>query len=325
MTLTTPAPPEDLIENPRGAQRESAYSLSMPLMLFGGLSERWLLKESGDVHWNMLCEDLQTPSGELADVQGERLYASFMRVRIEATDHLQTLRENDRLDLSASLSRFGNKRFYSLLEYRSGARRICCTMNTVFTSREADNKSLARSRPKVLDASTCHVHAFVPPFGQGYHLVKEAAFTGSRSTPDPLVSLCGVPFEFGDGDLFSCEYTINPYHDLNGVNLLYFASYPRINDVCERVYVQRLAAERGVAEDWALSAAPLARDVFYYGNADLGDTIVFRLSSCEFLDGNVVKLHSVLTRKHDGFRMADIFTLKQLARPSSEYAALWRA
>jgi probable biosynthetic protein (TIGR04098 family) len=317
---------QDYIQNPNSPEPIGDYSLGMPHMLFGGLSERWLLKESGDVHWRLICRDLQTLSGDLTDALNERLYASFLRVRIESNCHFQHFRENDPINLTILLSRFGNQRFYSSLLYRSANREIRCLMNTVFISREFDNKSLARSKPQQIEISKCYVHDVVPLFGQGYHTVKEAAFSNVSLFSEPILFLGNQPFQWNDSPKFSMEYNLNPYYDLNGVNLLYFASYARIHDVCERQYIHKnydFLTSMPIKEDWAQVAAPLSRDIFYYGNADLSDIITFRLYSCEFVSNHVVKMHSALFRKGDQFRIADIFTLKQLADPSSQFALLW--
>jgi probable biosynthetic protein (TIGR04098 family) len=292
-------------------------------MLFGGLSERWLLKQSGDSHWNLVCRDLQTPSVELVDLEDERLYASFMRVRIETPGDLLDFRESERLRLAAQVSRFGTKRYYSSLLYQSAEHEqtIRCWMGTVFTTRETDNKSLARARPKYLDASACHVHAVVPPLGQGYQRLKDVSLNGAAST-DPLLRLGSEDFRGQPGRVFEMEYFINPYHDLNGVNLLYFASYPRIHDVCERVYFQRLALEYGIREDWALSSSVQARDVFYYGNADIGDRLLFRIVSLDRTSEPGVKVQSALFLG-DGTRMADIFTVKRLTPSAAGYRDWW--
>lgn len=39
------------------------YTLGMPQLICGALSERWLFKEAGDIHWGMLTSDLGAPSG----------------------------------------------------------------------------------------------------------------------------------------------------------------------------------------------------------------------------------------------------------------------
>src|SRR5262249_18016142 len=129
-------------------------------------------------------------------------------------------------------------------------------------------------------------------------------------TSDPIVVLDGEAFNWTDETIFSMEYEVNPYHDLNGVYLLYFASYSRIHDVCERIHMNRMADARAGSQDWALCAATCARDVFYYGNADSGHRLLFRLHSCEFIPGGRVKLFSALYRADDGARIADIFTIK---------------
>ena len=56
------------------------YKLNMPQLLWGGLNESLLLKELGDVHWDQITQALETPSNELTDSRGERLYASFVRL-----------------------------------------------------------------------------------------------------------------------------------------------------------------------------------------------------------------------------------------------------
>ena len=57
----------------------AATRLNMPQMALGGLSESWLFKELGDIHWRLITRGLGTPSHEIADANGERLYATFTR------------------------------------------------------------------------------------------------------------------------------------------------------------------------------------------------------------------------------------------------------
>jgi probable biosynthetic protein (TIGR04098 family) len=51
--------------------------VGMPQMALGFLSENWLLKELGDLHWDKLCNSLQRKSNDLVDSQGRRLYATL--------------------------------------------------------------------------------------------------------------------------------------------------------------------------------------------------------------------------------------------------------
>ena len=43
-----------------------------------GLSESWILKECGDIHWELLAELHRTCPEELADKEGNRLYPSIL-------------------------------------------------------------------------------------------------------------------------------------------------------------------------------------------------------------------------------------------------------
>jgi probable biosynthetic protein (TIGR04098 family) len=300
------------------------YSLGMTQMLFGGLSERWFLKECGDVHWNMICTDLGVSSGQIVGQTGERLYASFTRIRFESELNFRQFRENDRLRITGRLSRFGDKRYFSSLQWRSANAEINCSLSSVFISRELDNKNLARSRPRGMEASSCQYHTAVPPFGEGYRLFKAAVLKGLPLRESASVALCGHVFPLPDAAApgYTTTYAINPYHDMNGVSLLYFASYPRIHDICEREYVINRAPS-GSVPDWALASAPVARDIYYYGNADVNDTLEFRIVSSARTGASRISIHSALFRCRDGVRIADLFTVKQILSNVSDYAPLF--
>src|SRR4026208_1904067 len=73
-----------------------------PVMMVGmpqlgpyGLSENWLLRHFGDIHWRLISESLGTRSADLFDEDGNRLYASFIRVTWTATRPLSAFCESD--------------------------------------------------------------------------------------------------------------------------------------------------------------------------------------------------------------------------------------
>jgi probable biosynthetic protein (TIGR04098 family) len=294
----------------------------MPQMLFHGLSERWLLKESGDAHWRLICSDLGVPSGQLLSEDNDRLYASFTRIRYEATGNLQQMRENEPLELRGTLSRFGDKRYFSSLLWSSPTVEIRFQMSSVFIKRESDNKALSRLRPCGVHLSTCPLHSVMPVFAQEYQLWKAAVTQGQQSPEAKRPLLLSHTLSPEENATFETNYEINPYHDLNGVNLLYFASYGRIHDLGERDFVRRLTLPNPAESDWALAAAPLARDIFFFANADIGDVLTFRVHSAENFGTARIGLHTSLTRQVDGCRIADLFTLKEVAA-SSGYASLF--
>jgi len=313
-----------------GVERESSadggvtrvtYNLGMPQLICDALSERWIFKEAGDLHWKMLTSDLGVPSGELADEAGERLYASFVRFRMESTVPLGAYAENETLAASGVLSRFGDKRFFSEVTFTGARGTIKVEMGTVFVTRRTDNKSLSRATPQQLGRAKSKIHATVPALGQGYQRVKRLALEGAPPADGrPLIELAGEPFDCAENATDVVPYEVNPFYDFNGASLLYFASYPRIHDVCERALLNPRLARAGRvngAADSAFVLKPVARDISYFGNADAGDRLSFRLRKMEAV-GRRLKVWSTLSREEDGGRIADLFTVKEAAEGVAE-------
>jgi hypothetical protein len=65
--------------------------------------------------------------------------------------------------------------------------------------------------------------------------------------------------------------------------------------------------------DWALRSGTSARDVFYFGNLDLGQSIDGELKNAVFAaDEREAELHTVLFEASQGRRIAELFTSKKL-------------
>ena len=274
--------------------------INMPQMCLEALSENWLFKEAGSAHWDLLCEGLETSSSELKDDIGNRLYATFVRIRTNGSGNLSDFQENERYEFESKLSRFGMGMFFSNIDFKSEKNNIKIDMMTSFSVRKStgDNKSLAKSQPTMESCNIPQVSEF-PVFGNEYRLIKK----GDLKT----FFFKDYIFNITEKELFSFEYSINPYYDLNGVGLLYFAAYPIINDFCEFQYFKSIENE----EKWEENYCTLFRDVMYYANCDSRDKIKYILNSVENLSDNKVKLCSTLFRKSDGLIMARIFTIKQ--------------
>ena len=121
----------------------------------------------------------------------------------------------------------------------------------------------------------------------------------------------GHKFTVREDAIYEREYQINPYLDLNGVNLLYFAAYPTINDVCEASFFNEQHPDK-IKEHWAKEAYTAARDIYYMNNCNLNDSIIYRIHEATFLSDNKVGIASSLIRKSDGNHLARIFTVKQI-------------
>ena len=273
--------------------------INMPQLCLEALSENWLFKEAGSLHWDLLCEGLGTSSSELKDDLGNRLYATFVRIRIDGNANLSDFKENNPFEFKAELSRFGMGMFFSNTNFGSVDNNIKIEMMTSFSVRKStgDNKSLAKSQPTVEHCDIKQYSEF-PAFGNEYRLIKKNELK-TFFYKDYI-------FHISDEQLFTFEYSLNPYYDLNGVGLLYFASYPVINDFCELQFFNSQGQLK-----WEENYFTLFRDVMYYANCDSRDKIIYVLNSVENLSERRVKLCSTLIRKSDGMMMARVFTIKQ--------------
>ncbi len=283
---------------------ERKYKLNMPQLLWGGLSENWLLKELGDVHWQQITNALNTSSDQLTDSRGERLYASFVRLYWSGAN-ISHFSENDGLELKSELSRYGSKMFFSETEGMGDSGKFKANLMSVFSTREAsDNTKLKKGALKAeIDSDTVKLHAKLPAVAKEYLENKGEIFDENNQIRPEGIS----PF------IYQQEYVIDAYDDINGVGLLYFASYPKINDKCERNYVRSQYDLKG---DWLEVAGVISRDIHYYGNANSGEKLIYELNGLE-QEGDKITLHSTLYRAKDQQLIAKVYTIKQLVDSSS--------
>ncbi|MDB3953323.1 hypothetical protein N9452_05520 [Alphaproteobacteria bacterium] len=274
------------------------YELGMPALGYLGLSEAWLCRELGDLHWNLICDGLNTVSSRLEDSIGNRLYATFTRLKYSFEPGLGGFKENDQLILDAEISRYGASLFFSEAKGTShsvtsdkaspAAATITATLMSTFSSREGhNNKALARGEPILPPDFSIPEQTTMPEFGQVYRKHRGLIWT------DPI---------------FETEYELNPFYDINGVSLVYFAAYPLIADICELRFTKTAYAERGID---ALEMGTIERDVFYFANCDANDSIVYRLHEVALTDIGYTAT-ATLTRASDGKLMAELGTRKVL-------------
>jgi probable biosynthetic protein (TIGR04098 family) len=269
---------------PSPASESRQYSIGMPQMAIGGLSESWLFKELGDLHWSMIAEGLGVPSSRVADGDGNRLYATFTRIRLSLDSSLRAFRENERLSLEGRLSRFGAGMFFSDIAVEGDGKAGRASLMSAFSKRgeAGSNVSLLKGQPKI--PANCAVPAVdgLPPFGLEYRDTRAMKQTDR---------------------LHETEYRIQACHDINGVGLLYFAAYPAIADICETSFTGWDAPYR---------YSTRTRDVFYFANCEPSDTIVYQLHAVNDGDGRRETVAS-LSRKSDGTPMA---LIKKTAVPA---------
>ena len=276
---------------------EKDITINMPQMAIEGLSENWLFKELGSMHWELLCHGLMTISYDLKDELGNRLYATFVRISIDSHAPLNAFKENEHLTINTCINRFGNSLYYSTSEIKAESAVIQAKMMTSFSIRnENNNNNLSKSQPSE-KTNLIELLSENPSFGNEYRALKKRELEALNTT-------FGT-FKITDKVIFEYNYTINPYYDLNGVGLLYFASYPIINNIGEAAYGNQ------TDERWEENYFTLARDIFYFANCNIHEEIVYKLHDIEYLADNTIKTNSSLYRKSDAVLMAKIFTLKR--------------
>jgi probable biosynthetic protein (TIGR04098 family) len=260
------------------------YLLNMPQMALGGLSEHWLFKELGDMHWSTLTKAFATPSHLLRDDEGHRVYATFTRIRLESTCPLADFEENEPVSLDISVSRHGAGMFFGEAAVMGESRSIQASLMSSFSKfgQGASNMSLLKGLPEIPPNFSIPAVAEFPGFGQDYR--------ARRSQVLPAA-------------IFECEYELIPAYDINGVGLLYFAAYPIISDIC--------AARHG-GRSLMTDLSTVRRDVFYFGNTDPDERLLYRLHEWR-ADDNSIDMTASMSRKSDGNMIAQVLT--RMVRP----------
>ena len=105
--------PSEFIAAEDGRSDCTRIIAGMPHLSLGGLSENWLLKECGHIHWQMLARYFQLESPDFRDRFGNRLYAAFVAIELRDAK-LETIREHDGLEIRSEISRLSRSKFVSV-------------------------------------------------------------------------------------------------------------------------------------------------------------------------------------------------------------------
>jgi probable biosynthetic protein (TIGR04098 family) len=262
-------------KNARAADNtfERTSRVNMPQMSMGGLSENWLFKEMGDLHWEALTTALGVKSSEITDQNGNRLYATFTRIRLQSDVPLVEIRENDELHFQCTTTRYGAGMFFSHVvgSSSSGSFRLDVMSNFSKFGVPGDARSMTKGQPVVPESFIIPSESALPAFASEYM---------ERRTEELSPAL------------ISGEYEIQPTYDVNGVGLLYFAAYVAIDHTCLHRYF-------GNMTDWSV----VERDICYFANCRADDKIVFRIHEADN-SGDFLRLSTSLSRESDGKLMA---------------------
>jgi probable biosynthetic protein (TIGR04098 family) len=285
----------------------SQIVVDLPQTDAAGLSESWLFKHCGNLHWRELCTALgisRVNSSELSGEDGKPLYPTFVAIRARFDQPLSAIRLGDRFSTTISLTHFGRTFFCSRIELAGDGINCQLEMLTAFASLDARGANeLHHTSPQLGLRSGATPLLRPPEILTQCKAVRRGALANYE--------LVGHEFALQESPLtLTARCEPSPYTDFNGVGLLYFASYPSITDTLER----RLIHDHGLfrdERDWALSSSTIARDVFYHGNLALGESIVANLQRFDRV-GNDAFLHTILVAHKGGRKLADVLTAKRL-------------
>lgn len=272
-----------------------------------GLSENWLFKHCGEMHWDYLCEAIGVSgvnSKEMRDDAGNRLYPTFVAIKGRYATPLCAVQMDQHFETTVKLNHFGRAFFHSTIAFRNQEARFDLEMLTTFVARNRKGlNELHQSLPSGNLVYNSEPLKQPPPILKLSRQLRHAELTE--------YDFVGHRFSLNDHDLgLHISFEPSPYIDYNGAGLLYFAAYPTITDTLER----QLIARHQLAEttrDWTLQSSTVARDVFYYRNLDLGKKLVATLKRFDRVGENVI-LHTLLTDEIEGTPLADIITAKRI-------------
>jgi len=277
--------PAPMVDNRSPGAIERRLMLEMSKMALSGLGEPWLFRELNDLHWTLICDYLETPSSQVTDGLGDRLYATITRCQIEFPGSLSAFAENSPLNIGSQLQRYGASIFFSesAFEGTEGNNGTARMMSTFAKYGErGNNKSLIKGSPTLPEIDTIPHLETIPDFCAEYRERRS-------EDADPEV-------------IYETEYEILSPHDINGVGLLYFAAYPMIFDLC---------LEQFEGKGFLQAFSTVSKDLYYYSNSEPSETLIFRVHRREELGGGLLEHTCSLSRKSDGVRMAELVGQKR--------------
>lgn len=270
------------------APQVGRYTAGMPQLNANGLSENWLLKECGDRHWQGIAQAQGLARPEFRDAQGHKVYAAFTLVRIGA-GRLEQIAENDSFTITSQCLPVGRAQHYS--------RHVLQAQGQTAGRLEMLSAFVRRAQP-----------------GSNRSVVRAAMDETSAPTPDPALSTAAEAFvqrgrahramepSRANEPAYTLDFTPCPNNDFNGADLLYFSAFQSMVDRAEWAWMLH-------TQPPGRPAALRERELVFFGNLDLGDSVKIQLQPQAGDHGGLCH-QSVLQRQSDGVCIARVVTRK---------------
>lgn len=266
------------------------YVAGMPELAFAGLSEQWLLRTCGQLHWGALAAQSSLAVPEFYDEAGHKSYAAFTAIRVREA-RLEDVSENQRFAIEADVRRIAGARHFGEFRVFTTENAIAkVDMLSTFVRREraGDNRSVSKAMFNGTAVSA------TPAAAQSL-LEQAKRFRANDWTHHGRLDRAAHVVEH------SVDYLPCPSLDFNGAHLLYFASF---QSMVERA-------------EWHWRSAPhsappslVEREMAFYGNANIGERLVIAFGARHAGHDGLSHWCSI-ARAGDGVRIADVVTHKR--------------
>lgn len=249
--------------------------LGMPHLVPGGLSELWLLRELGHIHWLILADILGQKPSHVTDRQGRRVYAAFRQLNVEAAE-FHRAQEDGRLDIVSTLSRLSRTQVLSRHDLCIDGRSAGSVhLVSVFIRRDQEGSNRKVSRIDV----------------DGLDVLSQNRDFQLKSVVLHRSETCREDSNF----IGSFAFAPCPQEDFNGAGFLYFSSYIAL--------MQR--ALWCLQPNWLKDGTLSEKSVSYFGNIDIGEEI-----RIDIFNANLTVKHLIVRRKSDDAMIAQAIFMK---------------
>ncbi|MBB2931426.1 Pnap_2097 family protein [Paraburkholderia silvatlantica] len=272
------------------AQTRTHYIAGMPELAFAGLSEQWLLRTCGQLHWNALAAQAQLNTPDFYDDEGRKSYAAFTAIRVREA-RLEDVSENQRFAIEADVRRIAGARHFGQFRVFTTESVVAnVEMMSTFVRREqaGDNRSVCK-------AMFAGAPAPATPAAAQELIAQAKRLRAGDWTQHGRLDRAAHAVEHG------VDYLPCPSLDFNGAHLLYFASF---QSMVERAEWHWRSAQH--------SAPPtlIGRDMVFYGNANVGDRLTLSFGA-RHAGHDGLSHWCTISRAADGVRIADVVTHKR--------------
>ncbi|CAM2152673.1 MULTISPECIES: Pnap_2097 family protein [Paraburkholderia] len=268
------------------------YLAGMPELAFSGLSEQWLLRTCGQLHWNGLADQVRLAAPDFYDDAGRKSYAAFTAIRVREA-RLEDVSENQRFAIEADVRRIAGARHFG--EFRvftteSAIAKVEMLSTFVRRASSGDNRSVCKASFDRLPVTTAP-----PPAAAQAMLEQSRRLRAGEWTQHGRL----------DRNAHAVEHVVDylpcPTLDFNGAHLLYFASFQSMVDRAEWHW-----------RSTQHTAPPslVEREMAFYGNANVGDKLVLAFGA-RHADHAGLSHWCAISRAADGMRIADVVTHKR--------------